>query len=67
MNVNHDRIVTPTSDPERWHEEEEALFNAGKCSWQTAFGMPWIEYCGHLYPAGMPRFSLWTSWPSLLK
>jgi hypothetical protein len=47
MRADHNRPVTPASDPERWHEEEAALFNAGKCSWQTEYGMrPLSRYCG---------------------
>jgi hypothetical protein len=36
-------------------DTEWKLFKAGKCCWQTAYGMPWIRYCkkrsqpGHVY------------------
>lgn len=46
MSIDHNRIITPTSDPDRWTEEDVDLFNAGQCSWQTSFGMPWMEHCG---------------------
>jgi hypothetical protein len=44
----HDRIVTPDTDPDRWTEEEAALFRAGKCAWQVSDG-GWgsgEKYCG---------------------
>lgn len=40
------RIVTPYTAPNRFTDEEKALFDAGECSWQTACGMPYTEYCG---------------------
>lgn len=45
--MNHNQIITPTSDPDRWTEKEKALFDQGKCSWQTEFGN-WgpPKYCG---------------------
>ena len=43
----HDRIVTPDTDPDRWDEEEAALFRAGKCSETVEFGNGrGIIYCG---------------------
>lgn len=42
---NHNLIVTPDNSPERFTAKEAALFRAGKCSWQVAYGMPWTEYC----------------------
>jgi hypothetical protein len=38
--------VTPSTDPDRFTPEEKALFDAGKCSRQTAYGTPYTEYCG---------------------
>ena len=38
MTINHDRIVTPDTDPDRFTEEEAALFYAGKCGWVTESG-----------------------------
>jgi len=40
------RIVTPYTAPDRFTDIERELFDAGKCSWQTAYGMPYTEYCG---------------------
>ncbi|GAB3660492.1 hypothetical protein GCM10027589_22230 [Actinocorallia lasiicapitis] len=47
MDRDRNRIVTPTSDPDRWHEPEVALFDAGRCSWQIEYGN-WgpSKYCG---------------------
>jgi hypothetical protein len=42
----HYRCVTPYTDPDRFTEEEKALFDQGKCPWQTAYGLPGTEYCG---------------------
>lgn len=44
----HDRIVTPYTDPDRWTEEEKALFGEGRCSWDLGvqyFGQA-TAYCG---------------------
>jgi hypothetical protein len=42
----HDRIVTPDTDPDRWTAEETAIFRAGNCPWQTAYGTGYAaEYC----------------------
>ena len=38
--------VTPSTSPDRFTPEEKALFDAGKCSRQTAYGLPHTEYCG---------------------
>jgi hypothetical protein len=38
--------VTPQTSPGRFTKEEAALFNAGKCSCQTAYGTPYTEHCG---------------------
>jgi hypothetical protein len=44
----HDRIVTPDTDPDRWTEEEAALFRAGKCSETVEFGnFGGIVHCGY--------------------
>ena len=32
--INHDRIITPDSDPDRWTEREAAVFRLGRCPWQ---------------------------------
>lgn len=37
--------VNPLTAPARFLPEEVALFEKGRCSWQTAYGMPWTEYC----------------------
>lgn len=41
--------TTPTGqlriDLDRWTEEERALIRAGKCPWQTGYGLPWMTYC----------------------
>ena len=50
--TDHNRIVTPYTDPERWTEEEKAVFDAGQCSWQTAYGLPWMEDCGQPSKSG---------------
>jgi hypothetical protein len=42
----HNRIITPDTDPDRFTDEEAAMFRAGTCGWQTAYGMPWDEHCG---------------------
>jgi hypothetical protein len=42
----HNRVITPGNSPDRFTEEEAALFRDGKCGWQTAYGMPGTEYCG---------------------
>lgn len=48
MVADHDRIVTPDTDPDRFDDEEKALFNQGRCSWQVAFGGYGLgpQYCG---------------------
>jgi hypothetical protein len=43
---DHNRIVTPYTDPARFDEEDRELFDAGQCTWQTGFGLPWTEVCG---------------------
>ena len=43
--TDHDRIITPDTDPDRFTEDEVTLFRAGKCPWQTGYGLPWTEYC----------------------
>lgn len=47
MREDHERIVTPYSDPDRWDADEKALFDAGKCSWQIAYGGPGLgpQFC----------------------
>lgn len=36
--ADRNRIITPTTDPDRWSPAEIDLFNAGKCSWQVEYG-----------------------------
>jgi hypothetical protein len=43
---DHNRIITPDTDPNRFTEEETRLFREGKCSQLVAHGMPWDEHCG---------------------
>lgn len=44
---DRNRIVTPYTDHGRFLSEEKALFDAGKCSWQTGYGTGLTsEYCG---------------------
>lgn len=38
--------ITPYTDPDRFTDDEKRLFDAGKCSHQTAYGLPHVEYCG---------------------
>jgi hypothetical protein len=33
------------SDAGRWTDEERTHWQAGRCAWQTAYGLPWTEYC----------------------
>lgn len=43
----HDRIVTPDTDPDRFTEEEAAIFRAGKCGWTVEFGnRSGVIHCG---------------------
>lgn len=44
--MNHNRIITPSADPDRFTEEEKVLFNAGKCGQMIGYGLPWTEWCG---------------------
>jgi len=37
--------VTPDNAPERFTEEESAMYYKGECGHQIAYGMPWTEYC----------------------
>jgi hypothetical protein len=37
MNI-HDRVVTPDTDPDRFTDEEVALFRAGKCGEVVEYG-----------------------------
>ena len=30
----------------RFTDTEWELYEAGKCCWQTAYGLPWMEWCG---------------------
>lgn len=43
------RRVEPGEDPEAVEKE---LRDAGRCDHQTAYGLPWIEYCGRPRPCG---------------
>jgi hypothetical protein len=42
----HNRVITPDNSPDRFTEEEAALFRAGRCGWVTGYGLPWTEHCG---------------------
>jgi hypothetical protein len=47
MTSDHNRIITPQSDPGRWLPDEVAMYEAGVCSWQVEYGMrPLPRYCG---------------------
>lgn len=35
MTIDHNRTVTPATDPDRWTDEETAFYNQGKCSWDV--------------------------------
>lgn len=35
-------------------EVGRALRDAGRCQWVTAYGMPWIEWCGARVVSGEP-------------
>jgi hypothetical protein len=48
--ADRNKIVTPYTDPDRWTEKEKTLFDQGKCSWQTGFGL----YPGHMEWCGQP-------------
>ena len=43
--TDHNRKVTPYTDPGRWTEEEKALFDQQKCCWQTEIGHSGSKYC----------------------
>jgi hypothetical protein len=38
----------------RFTGDEWRLYQQGKCCWQTAYGMPWISYCGRKSEPGHP-------------
>jgi hypothetical protein len=44
--------ATPATNPECFGPEETALFDAGKCSRQVAYGTPHSEYCGQTSQPG---------------
>jgi hypothetical protein len=46
MGGNRNRIVPLSTDPDRFTEEERALFAAGQCGWLVSYGMPWSTHCG---------------------
>lgn len=35
----------PDPDRARFTDHEWALYQAGKCCYQTAYGLPWMEFC----------------------
>jgi hypothetical protein len=37
-----------------FNDTEWQLYKQGKCCWQTAYGMPWISYCGKKLDRGNP-------------
>jgi hypothetical protein len=39
---------------DRFTDDEWRLYKAGKCCWQTAYGMPWMAYCGKRSKRGHP-------------
>lgn len=44
--ANHNRIVTPATDPDRFLPEEAELFRSGRCSWQVNYGAGFgYSYC----------------------
>jgi hypothetical protein len=51
--TDHDRVVTPYTDPNRWTEAEKALFEQGKCSWVVEYGnFGGVVHCGEPSKAG---------------
>lgn len=36
--MSRNRIVTPSTDPDRWTDEEKAIFDKGLCCWVIEFG-----------------------------
>lgn len=47
MKTDHDRIVTPDTDPDRFTEAEAALFRAGKCGEVVEYGnCRGVIHCG---------------------
>lgn len=54
MIADHDRIVIPYTEPDRFDDEEKALFDEGRCSWQIAHGGYGLgpQYCGQPSRAG---------------
>jgi hypothetical protein len=36
--MSRDKIVTPSTDPDRWTAEEKGLFDRGLCSWVVESG-----------------------------
>lgn len=45
MTINHDRIVTPDTDPDRFTEQEADYFRRGICC-RTGYGYWGGEMCG---------------------
>jgi hypothetical protein len=37
--------MNPATQPDRFTDDEIEIFDAGKCGYQTAYGMPWTAYC----------------------
>lgn len=37
--------ITPHNAPERFTADERAMFLDERCGYQTAYGLPWSEYC----------------------
>lgn len=45
QDIDVNRVVTPDTEPDRFTEEETAMFRRGECGWQIAYGLPWSKFC----------------------
>ena len=46
--------ITPHTHPERFTDEEQAIFDEGKCCWLTAYGLPHALHCRRPSDPNMP-------------
>jgi hypothetical protein len=44
-------VRTRPVQPDQLSDIEQRLLAERKCGWQTAYGLPWDEYCGVSLPA----------------
>lgn len=42
------------ADRSRFTDTEWKLYKQGRCSYQTAYGLPWMEWCGKRSKPGHP-------------